>query len=199
MVKSTLCGRIAPGQIVGIDVDGRLTDQWNLAIAFVVKSTNPCMVGGDSWAQHLGARPAAQNRIAPTVKQVLVKPGLPANEASGTDAVPPVYDSITTAPGDTDDEWSAKQAAHEAALSAFEVALEAARQKVDRIAFAGQVPVNVLGATPGQYIVPVQQGEGIGAIAVNADNLTLTQYMRAIGKVIAVEDDGRARIVVKVA
>lgn len=157
------------------------------------------MVGGDSWAQHLGARPAATVRIAPTIEQVLVTPGIPANEASGTDAVPPVYDSITTTPGDTDDEWAAKQAAHEAALSAFEVALEAARQKVDRIAFAGQVPVNVLGATPGQYIVPVQQGEGIGAIAVNADNLTLTQYMRAIGKVIAVEDDGRARIVVKVA
>jgi len=29
--------------------------------------------------------------------------------------------------------------------------------------------------------------------------LTLQQYMRAIGKVIAIEDDGRARVIVKVA
>ena len=35
------------------------------------------------------------------------------------------------------------------------IAQEAARQTVDRIAFAGQVPVNVTGATPGQYIIPV--------------------------------------------
>lgn len=98
-------------------------------------------------------------------------------------------------PGDTDEEWAAKQAPG----LAFDAALEAARQTVDRIAFSGQVPCNVHGATPGQYLVPVQAGEGIGAIAVHEDDLSLKQYMRAIGKVIAIEDDGRARIVVKVA
>lgn len=199
LTKSTSCGTLAKGQIVGIDADGRLTDKWDRAITFVVKSTNPCMVGGDSWAQHLGARPAAPVRIAPTVEQVLVTPGVPADVASGTEAVPPVYGSTTTAPGDTDDEWAAKQAAHEAALAAFETELEAARQTVDRIAFAGQVPVNIQGATPGQYIVPVRHGDGISGIAVDADDMTVKQYMRAIGKVIAIEDDGRARIIVKVA
>jgi hypothetical protein len=75
--------------------------------------------------------------------------------------------------------------------------LEAARQKVDRIAFAGQVPVNVLGATPGQYIVPANDNGAIKGVAVS--NPSFEQYQAAVGKVIAVEDDGRARIIVKIA
>lgn len=75
--------------------------------------------------------------------------------------------------------------------------LEAARQKVDRIAFAGQVPVNVIGATAGQYIIPVEDNGAIAGQAVS--NPTFEQYQIAVGKVIAIESDGRARIIVKVA
>jgi len=86
------------------------------------------------------------------------------------------------------------------ALVIYEEALETVRQTVDRIAFAGQVPVNVLGATPGQYIIPAGATDGsIEGIAKNEADLTLAEYMRAVGKVIAIEDDGRARIIVKVA
>lgn len=74
--------------------------------------------------------------------------------------------------------------------------LEIERQKVDRIAFAGQVPVNVLNAIPGQYIIPVNDNGAIKGEAVS--NPTFEQYQIAVGKVIAVEDDGRARIIVKV-
>jgi hypothetical protein len=77
--------------------------------------------------------------------------------------------------------------------------LEAARQKVDRIAYAGQVPVNVYDATPGQFIVPVQAGARISGIAVNEDSLTLKQYIRAVGIVQNILPDGRANIRVKVA
>jgi hypothetical protein len=85
-------------------------------------------------------------------------------------------------------------------LAEWEARLEAERQKVDRIAFAGQVPVNVTEATPGQYIVPVTTEEGgITGVAKDEADLTLPEYMRAVGKVIAIEDDGRARIIVKVA
>ena len=76
-------------------------------------------------------------------------------------------------------------------------ALEAARQLVDRIAFAGQVPVNVIGAKAGDYIVPVVDGTGIKGIAVASP--TFEQYQLAVGKVIAIDADGRARIIVKVA
>jgi hypothetical protein len=76
-------------------------------------------------------------------------------------------------------------------------ALEAARQTVDRIAFTGQVPVNVIGATAGQYIVPVNDNGAIKGEAIS--NPTFEQYKIAVGKVIAIEEDGRARIIVKVA
>ncbi|MCX7289644.1 hypothetical protein [Janthinobacterium sp.] len=102
------------------------------------------------------------------------------------------------APGDTDEEWADKMATYSAAAVEFDEALEVLRRSVDRIAFAGQVPVNVWGATPGQYIVPVQDGEGIAGIAIDEDDMTMKQYMRALGRVIAIEDDARARIIVKV-
>jgi hypothetical protein len=75
--------------------------------------------------------------------------------------------------------------------------MEEARQKVDRIAFSGQVPVNVMNAAPGQYIVPIQENDGISGAAVN--NPTFEQYQSAIGRVIAIEPDGRAKIIVKIA
>jgi hypothetical protein len=75
--------------------------------------------------------------------------------------------------------------------------LEFARQTVDRIAFSGQVPVNVTGATAGQYIVPINNNGAIKGQAVS--NPTFEQYQLAVGKVIAIESDGRARIIVKVA
>jgi len=75
--------------------------------------------------------------------------------------------------------------------------LEVARQKVDRIAFAGQVPVNVFGATPGDYVIPIEDSGSIKGEAVSSP--TFEQYQIAVGKVIAIESDGRARIIVKVA
>ena len=128
---------IAKGDICGITADGLLTLDYSSAISFVVKSTNPSYVGGDTWGEGYDDDPKG---------------------------------------------------------------LEVARQTVDRIAFAGQAPVNVPGATPGQYIVPVEAADGgIAGIAKNEAELTMTEYMRAIGKVIAIEDDGRPRIIVKVA
>ena len=142
---------IAKGDICGVDSSGMLTNVFADAVGFLVKSTNPSYVGGDTWGTEkiVGAKPNAD------------EPEL---------------------------------------LAEWEAALEAERQKVDRIAFAGQVPANVTGATPGQYIVPVATKEGgITGIAKDEADLTLTEYMRAVGKVIAIGDDGRARVIVKVA
>jgi hypothetical protein len=72
--------------------------------------------------------------------------------------------------------------------------LEAERQKVDRIAFAGQVPVNVDGAKPGDYIVPVDDNGLISGIAVG--DPTFEQYRFSVGRVIAINPDGTAKIVV---
>ena len=142
---------IAKGDICGVTADGKLINVFADAVGFLVKSTNPSYVGGDTWGNEdtIGPKPAAEDADA---------------------------------------------------LAQWEASLEAARQLVDRIAFAGQVPVNVTGATPGQYIVPVVANDGgITGIAKDEADLTLAEYMRAVGKVIAIEDDGRARIIVKVA
>ena len=101
-------------------------------------------------------------------------------------------------PGGYDDTRTEEEIA--AAKVVYEEALESARKLVDRIAFSGQVPVNVTGATPGQHIIPTAASDGSieGTAKAEAD-LTMAEYMSSVGKVIAIEDDGRARIIVKVA
>jgi hypothetical protein len=141
---------IAKGDVVGVDSNGKLTNVFTDAVSFMVKSTDPSYVGGDSWGSE---------------------------DALGL-----------TKPNDE---------ATQEEKDAFDAALEIARQRVDRIAFAGQVPVNVTGATAGQYIIPVNDNGAIKGEAVS--NPTFEQYQTAVGKVIAIESDGRAKIIVKVA
>ena len=182
---------IAKGDVVGINAQGKLTNVFADAVSFVVKSTDPSYVGGDVWGstEALGlTQPKKPTRIPDEVELRLV------SEATETEEA--VHEIIVTKAGDSDQEWAAKETAYATAKTAFDVALEAARQKVDRIAFAGQVPVNVLGATAGQYIVPVNDNGTIKGSAVS--NPTFEQYQSAVGKVIAIEADGRARIIVKV-
>ncbi|QYG07168.1 hypothetical protein [Janthinobacterium sp. PAMC25594] len=207
--KSPICGIVAPGQIVGITADNKVTDKWADAVMFSIKSTAPSFVGGDSWANDVGPRPSPQTGPAPT--QPLRRTDVVTQQpVPGTN--PPEYEDVVTEPGDTDEEWAEKMATYTAALAAhniavqqdaeamatFDAALEVERQKVDRIAIAGRVPVNVQGAQPGDYIVPVQDGAGIKGIAVREDDLSMKQYFRAVGRVISIEPDGRAYVMVKV-
>jgi hypothetical protein len=163
---------INKGDICGIDVNGKLTNVFSNAISFVVKSTNPSYVGGDTWgsAQVLG----------------LTKPIAPTRGENESDA-----------------DWATAETNYQTALTAYESQLatanENARQMVDRIAFSGQVPVNVTGATAGQYIVPVANQDGsIGGETVSESAITLQQYMQSVGKVISVANNVTT-IIVKVA
>ena len=90
-------------------------------------------------------------------------------------------------------------AAHGEALTVWEAELEAARQTVDRIAFSGQVPVNVdadtlaaceaaLADGVAVYLVAVARGAGIGVTAVREADMTLPLYMRRVGAVWAIRD-----------
>jgi hypothetical protein len=132
MTKADACGTVAKGEIVGVNIDGKLTDKFANSHSFVIKSTDPSYVGGDTWG---------------------------------------------------------------VALDGSE--LEAARQKVDRIAFSGQVPVNVTGATVGDYIVPVVGPDG-GIAGEAVTNPTFDQYRAAVGRVWKILEDGRAFVSVKV-
>jgi hypothetical protein len=163
---------VAKGAVVGIDAQGKLTNVFADAVSFCVKSTDPSYVGGDIWG--------TEDAIG------LVQPTQPTQRQATEDAE-----------AETDEDFTIRQSQYESDKATFDAALEAARQTVDRIAFAGQVPVNVLGATAGQYIIPVNDNGAIKGEAVS--NPTFEQYQIAVGKVIAIEQDGRAKIIVKVA
>ena len=147
---------IAKGDICGVNAQGKLTNVFADAVTFVVKSTDPSYVGGDTWDTVAGEEP-----------------------------------------GGYDDTRTGEEL--EAAKVAFKEQLEVVRQTVDRIAFSGQTPVNVTGSTPGQHIIPTANSDGsISGTAKSEGDLTLAEYMSSVGKVIAIEEDGRAKIIVKV-
>lgn len=50
MRKSTNCGLIEKGAVCGIDKNGLLTDKFDESVKFVVKSTSPSFVGGDTFS-----------------------------------------------------------------------------------------------------------------------------------------------------
>lgn len=157
MHKAEGCGDIAKGQVVGITVDGKVTDVWGDAIHFMVKSTDPCMVGGDSWATEdvIGKYPEKPQENAP--------------------------------PEAVSD--------YEVLIANYNQRLEEARALVDRISFCGRVPVNVLGASVGDYIIPVQDGGYISVVAIS--NPSFDEYRLSVGKVIEIGVGGRPIIIVK--
>lgn len=207
ILKCPLCGSIAKGQIVGLTQDNLITDQWSDAVMFAIKSTEPSFVGGDTWAKSIGSRPTPLAGAAPKEPPRL-GPRMALKPVPNSDPVMHVEYEI---PGDTDAEWAQKLAAHTAelvlydaakkaddeAIAAYDAALEAQRLKVDRIAIAGRVPVNVQGAQPGDYIVPAQDAAGIKGIIIAEADITLAQYLKAVGKVINILPDGRAYVMVK--
>jgi hypothetical protein len=82
-------------------------------------------------------------------------------------------------------------------LTKFKEKVEVERTKVDRIAFSGQVPCNILNANVGDYIIPIKQSNGkISGKAVQ--NPTLEEYQISVGKVWKIMEDGRAWIAVKI-
>ena len=128
MTKSEGCGTIKAGDVCGIDENGMLTDVFDLAIKFCVKSTNPNLVGNDTWF----------------------------NEQPPKD---------------------------ESEMPAFLERLEAARSKVDRIAFCGQVPVNCQ-FTAGDYLIPIKKNDGGIGIEVTKTP-TFEQFTIKVGHAIS--------------
>jgi hypothetical protein len=229
MRKADSCGQLAKGAIVGIDVDGRLTDKWAAAVSFLIKSTDPSYVGGDVWgsSEALGMakpiQPALQLPAYTGAPDPGQRPELPdpadlvdvADKAleqvdtSGLEAQQLAYDQALAA-------YQVDQLAHAQAIAAamkefndvtypayqvelakFEALLEQARQRVDRMAYCGQVPVNVKGAKPGQYVLAAPDGDGIKGVLVDKADLNFGMYRDAVGIVQNILPDGRANVRVK--
>jgi hypothetical protein len=59
-------------------------------------------------------------------------------------------------------------------------------------------PLNIQGATPGNYIIPLRNADGsIGIAAVAHADMSFSQYQSAVGRVISILADGRANVIVK--
>ncbi|EZP57421.1 hypothetical protein [Sphingomonas sp. RIT328] len=186
MVKADGCGEIAKGDVCGVDADGKLTKSWAAASSFVVKSTDPAYVGGDSWALHLPPRPAEPGE-APAEPE---PPSLP-GDATDDDrqAAATAYGTACAAYAVAKVAYDQASERYAAELPVWEAKQEAARQCVDRIAFAGQVPVNAIGDfAVGDYLIAVAKGSGIRAVAVAETDITFEQYRRRLGKVWAIRD-----------
>lgn len=209
---------LLPGALVGVNVKGKLTPNWNDAIHFMIKSTDPTLVGNDVWADHLGPRPVEPLFEFPSFDREPPVRLLPLGDGA-TEEITTLHAELTVLYEAAFAEYSAAKKQYDeayeeakvvfdevtmpafrAALAKFEAAYEAARATVDRIAFAGQVPVNVTGAKVGDYIVPAKDAKhGIKGVPVHANDMTLQQYMRAVGLVESIDADGRARVIVKAA
>ena len=152
MLKSDSCGDIAKGDVVGVDSDGKLTKKFSEANSFVIKSTDPSYVGGDTWWTE-------------------------------SEPEPKFTDDTKTTKTDDFIDW--------------ETRMETARVKVDRIAFSGQVPVNITGSfNVGDYVYPQANGTEIQAVAKSTP--TFEEYQLCVGKIWTTMDDGRPLVAVKV-
>jgi len=152
MVKSSGCGDIAKGDVVGVDADGKLTKKFGEAKSFVIKSTDPSYVGGDTW---------------------------------WTEKEPEPKYTDDTKSTKTDD------------FKDWETRMEAARVNVDRIAFSGQVPVNITGSfNVGDYVYPQVNSSGIKAVAKSTP--TFEEYQLCVGKIWTIMEDGRPLVAVKI-
>lgn len=190
MVKAEGCGTIAAGDVCGVDRDGKLTRRWADAVSFVVKSTAPAYVGGDSWADHLPKRPAdlPAEPVAPSPPTQTEGVTGDEAEAQWAEAMR-AYQAAQAAYVAARTEWLGLRDRHASDLAAWETLFEAERVKVDRIAFCGQVPVNMTGQVAvGDYLVAAQAGDGITAIAVAEADISFPQYRRRLGKVWAIHD-----------
>ncbi|MNC48560.1 hypothetical protein D3C75_976800 [compost metagenome] len=174
-----------------------LTDSFDDAISFVVKSTDPAYVGGDTWGHMPEPERYTKDYARWLADSMALKAAEPVQMTEETDEQlqqrvsewsESVAKVIAAEPSKRDsDEWLA-----------WEADLEAKRQSVDRIAFSGQVPCNVHGAEPGDYIMPVRNGDGsIGGQSIK--NPSFDQYRRSVGQVWKVLEDGRAWISIKIA
>ena len=82
-------------------------------------------------------------------------------------------------------------------MKAWNDLMNEARKPYDRIAYCGKVPMNVTGAKPGDWVVAVQAGAGIGVQVVPDAEADDRQIRRGRAwQVRRILDDGRAEVAV---
>lgn len=128
-LKSSNCGNIAKGAIVGFDGDNKIVDKWSMAVGgFGVKSTDPGIgLGGIKWgtSETIGEQPT----LAPR-RETITNFSDDMDDQGNR-----IIESVE--PGETDEEFAQRRAAYEADLADWKQRLEEERQTVDRIEMVG--------------------------------------------------------------
>ena len=191
MKKSEKCGIIEKGAIVGIDANAELTDVFDDAVSFVIKSTDPALVGGDTWGKELKYpdHPALVEPTAPVL--------LPCRFGQSDDEYDTQSNAVLQAYNNELAAYNSAMSNYEVEVAKYDAAYEAERVKYDRIAFSGQVPCLVPRAKPGDYVIPRRSVDG-GIYGEAVKNPSFDEYAAAVGKVWKVLSDNAAWIAVKV-
>jgi len=197
--KNISCGTVEKGQIIGFDVNGKITDQWDQSISFGVKSTDPNIVGGDNWDNIVSKKPIAPD-LPKAVKDKPTKDSTIRSEYNNQ-----IEDDYQKSLSEWEKDcaryeseiaiYTQNKAEYDVAYANWEEEFEKVRQTVDRISYCGKVPVNIYGSNVGDYIIPNKNGDGIIGIAISSPSFE--QYQIAVGRVRRILPDGRAEIVVK--
>jgi hypothetical protein len=175
------------GDILGLAADGLLTDVFDDVIGpFLIKSTSPNLVGNDRWG--------SADNIASAYGVAVPgdKPREPRQPRTGKAGRLLKHQEKHAA-------WESEHAAWSQAKDAFDVAIEQERVKWDRMALCGQVPANVKASSDdiGKYLVPINYKSRISAVAISGDDLSRKEERQALGVIVGVDPDGRARVLVR--
>lgn len=102
--------------------------------------------------------------------------------------------------GEGDEAFADRRRCWTSAMADWLARAEAERARFDRIAFCGQVPVDVTGSwSVGDYVLAaVTEDGGIAAVAAEPETLTPDGYRRAVGRIWRRGGDGRPVVAVKV-
>lgn len=203
--KSEACGCISPGDICGINSAGKITDKFDDSIRFVIKSTEPSMVGGDTWsslerpkypseewvAWDKAIRKKEPNKPDKKIINNLIKGGVDEDEAKKQ------YSKMMESYQKEHELWSitidslmkSEPSKESKEYKEWLRKTEEIRRNFDRVAFCGRVPVNVKGGKPGDYLIPIKGGDGkiSGCFVSNPD---FNQFKLSVGRVWNVDNHG---------
>lgn len=207
--KSKNCGTIFPGDICGIDSEGKITDKFDDSISFVIKSTDPCMVGGDTWSSIERPQYPSEEWVAwdkaihekepnkPDDKMIyhLVKTGVVEDEAKElySKMMASYHEELNTWSKKIDSLKHSEPDKESVEYKEWRNKTEEIRSTVDRIAFCGRVPVNVRGGNPGEYLIPTRSNDG-KIVGVFISNPNFNEFKLSVGKVWNVDDDGTVTV-----
>ena len=218
MIKSQTCGDVKPGDICGIDRNGFITDSYEECISFVVKSTNPSFVGGDNFSSGDAPRYPSEEWVAWSdsmkeqkpidVTESLISSVIRSQDIS-EDEKAEMIRSIKDAYSKELQLWESRikhlsenePDKESDEYKEFNLRINEERIKRDRIAFCGQVPVNISAdiGDIGSILVPISDEGRISAKWVRKDEATLSEYMSSVGTLIRINGEyGKPEIMVKI-